>query len=60
VVAGYIRNTIAAAEIVRSLGPKLPKLLDRESARAVEGSGLAVENQSWLKQLLGSVRRGRR
>lgn len=57
--AQYLRNTIAAAEIVRSLGPKLPKLLDREATRAVAGAGLAVSDQSWLKQLMGTVRRAR-
>jgi hypothetical protein len=59
VAAQYLRNTIAAAEIVRSLGPKLPKLLDRESERTVEGTGLAVNDRSWLRQMLASVRRAR-
>ena len=55
----YLRNTIAAAEIVRSLGPKLPKLLDRQSARAIDGAGLAIKGESWLKQLRATVRRTR-
>ena len=59
VAAQYLRNTIAAAEIVRSLGPGLPKLLDRGSARAIQGAGLAVSGNSWLKQLLATVRRAR-
>jgi HTH-type transcriptional regulator, sugar sensing transcriptional regulator len=57
--AQYLRNTIAAAEIVRSLGPSLPKLLDRDSARAIQGPELAVDGRSWLKQLLATVRRAR-
>jgi HTH-type transcriptional regulator, sugar sensing transcriptional regulator len=55
----YLRNTIATAEIVRSVGSKLPKLLDRDAARALEGPALAVNNQSWMKQLLGTVRKSR-
>ena len=53
----YVRNTIAAAEIVRSIGPRLPKLLDAEAQRAVQGAGLAVGGESWLKRLTGAVRR---
>ena len=60
VAAQYLRNTIAAAEIVRSLGPKLPKLLDPEAARAVSGTRLAADSGgSWLKQLTAIVRRPR-
>lgn len=53
----YLRTTIAAAEIVRSLGPKLPGILDRRAARALESSGLALNNQSWLQQLVAAVKR---
>jgi hypothetical protein len=53
----YVRNTIAAAEIVRSLGPRLPTLLDAEAKRAVQGAGLASNGESWLKRLTGAVRR---
>jgi hypothetical protein len=60
IAAQYLRNTIAAAEIVRSLGPKLPKLLDREAARAIESAGLAVDRESWFRQLLSTVRKSRR
>ena len=52
----YLRNTIAAAEIVRSLGPKLPKLLDQSAIRAVQGAGLATGGESWLKRLSATVR----
>jgi sugar-specific transcriptional regulator TrmB len=59
IAANYLRNTIAAAEIVRSLGPKLPKLLDRDAVRAIEGAGLAAGSQSWFKQLMSTVRKAR-
>ena len=55
----YVRNTIAAAEIVRSLGPRLPKLLDRGALQAVQGAGLASGSESWLKRLSAAVRRAR-
>jgi hypothetical protein len=55
----YLRNTIAAAEIVRSLGPRLPKLLDRRALDAAEGAGLAVGGDSWLKRLSRIVRTNR-
>jgi hypothetical protein len=60
VASQYLRNTIASAEIVRSLGPKLPKLLDHEAARALNSAGLAGDSESWFKQLLATVRQGRR
>jgi hypothetical protein len=53
----YLRTTIAAAEIVRSLGAKLPAILDRRAARALESTGLAINNQSWLQQLVAAVKR---
>jgi hypothetical protein len=60
-IAGqYLRNTIAAAEIVRSLGPRLPKMLDRDAARAIEGSGLALDRQPWFKRVLTMARSARR
>jgi hypothetical protein len=55
----YIRNTIAAAEIVRSVGARLPKLLDGDARRAVDGAGLAAGGQSWLQRLSAVVRKGR-
>jgi hypothetical protein len=57
--AQYLRNTIAASEIVRSVGTRLPKLVDRDAARALEGAELAVNKQSWMKQLLETVRQAR-
>jgi predicted DNA-binding transcriptional regulator len=60
IAAQYVRNTIASAEIVRSLGRRLPQLLDREAARTLSGPALAAPGRgSWLTQLLGAVRRRR-
>ena len=53
----YLRNTIAAAEIARSLGPKLPKLLDASAAHAVQGAGLGSAGQSWMRRIAGAMRR---
>ena len=53
----YLRNTIAAAEIARSLGPKLPKLLDASAAHAVQGAGLGSGGQSWMRRIAGAMRR---
>ncbi len=55
-VAGqYVQNSIAAAEIVRSLGPKLPDLLDGRAARALLGPGLGLADESWMDRLLAAV-----
>ncbi|HEY7268649.1 MAG TPA: helix-turn-helix domain-containing protein, partial [Dehalococcoidia bacterium] len=45
--SGYLRNAIAAAEIVRSLGPDLASLVDAPARRAIEGAGLAADGRSW-------------
>lgn len=55
----YLRNTIATAEIVRSIGPRLPRLLDRGALQAVQGAGLAADDASWLKRLSAVVRRAK-
>jgi hypothetical protein len=57
--AQYLRTTIGVAEIVRSLGSRLPKLLDRQALDAVQGTSLAVEGESWLKRFSSVVRRTR-
>ena len=57
--AQYLRNTIAVAEIVRSVGSRLPKVLDAPALRAVQGAGLAEDGDSWLKRLSTVVRRSR-
>lgn len=53
----YLRHTIAAAEIVRSAGDRLPEMLDDEAARAIEGSATATGDVSWFRGLLRTVRR---
>ncbi|MDE3094902.1 MAG: TrmB family transcriptional regulator [Chloroflexota bacterium] len=53
----YLRDAIATAEIARSLGARLPKLLDREAADALQGGGLAAGGESWLKRMSAIVRR---
>jgi HTH-type transcriptional regulator, sugar sensing transcriptional regulator len=55
--AQYLRNTIAAAEIARSLGSKLPKLLDRGASRALTSGELGTGGQSWLRRIAAAVRR---
>jgi DNA-binding IscR family transcriptional regulator len=57
--AQYLRTTIGVAEIIRSLGSRLPKLLDRDALNAVQGTVLAVAGESWLKRLSSAVRRSR-
>jgi len=56
----YLRDAIATAEIARSLGSRLPKLLDREAAGALQGAGLATGGESWLKRMSAIVRRAPR
>jgi hypothetical protein len=58
--AQYLRNAIATAEIARSLGPRLPKLLDPEATSALGGEGLAAGGQSWLGRVSALVRRAHR
>jgi hypothetical protein len=56
----YLRDAIATAEISRSLGSRLPKLLDREAAGALQGAGLAAGGESWIKRMSAIVRRAPR
>ena len=56
----YLRDAIATAEIARSLGSRLPRLLDREAAGALQGAGLAAGGESWLKRMSAIVRRAPR
>ncbi len=51
----YLRNAIAAAEIVRSLGPRLRPILDERARRALEGAGLSTAGESWLERAFASV-----
>ncbi len=59
VAARYLQNTIAAAEIVRSLGPRLRRQLDSQAREALEGAGLAIGGTPWFERILSAVRRGR-
>jgi len=56
--AQYLRHAIAAAEIVRSVGPRLAELLDEQAREALQGSGLAAGGASWLDRMLAAVGRG--
>lgn len=52
----YIRHSIAVAEIVRSLGPRLRELLDEEALSAIQGVSLAtVDGKPWLEALLQAM-----
>lgn len=55
----YLRNAIAGAEIVRSLGPRLTSLLDAQAVQALQGAGLATGGTSWLEGMLDAVGKGR-
>lgn len=57
--AQYLRNAIAAAEIVRSLGPRLSELLDPQALEAVRGAGLASGGASWFDRMLVAVEAGK-
>ena len=48
----YLRNAVAAAEIVRSLGPRISEVLDDQAIRALRGAGLTTDGVSWLDSML--------
>jgi sugar-specific transcriptional regulator TrmB len=48
----YLRNAVAAAEITRSLGPRMQELLDERAVRALRSAGLATGASSWLERML--------
>jgi predicted transcriptional regulator len=48
----YLRNAVAAAEIVRNLGPRMTEVLDERAIRALRGAGLATDGLSWLDRML--------
>jgi HTH-type transcriptional regulator, sugar sensing transcriptional regulator len=50
--AGYLRNAIAAAEIVRSLGPNMASMVDARALSAIESAGLSSGGRTWLDRLL--------
>ena len=52
IASGYLRNAIAAAEIVRSLGRTSRRWSTEPARRAIEGAGLASDGQTWIERLL--------
>jgi Cd2+/Zn2+-exporting ATPase len=50
----FLENTIAVAEIARSLGPRLPALLDEEARGALQRAGIRLDATSWLDRLISS------
>jgi sugar-specific transcriptional regulator TrmB len=55
----YLQNAVAAAEITRSLGPRLEELLDERALRALTSTGLAAGGSSWLDRMLEVTGAGR-
>jgi len=51
----YLRNAVAAAEIVRSLGPRITDVLDERALRALSSAGLAAGSLSWLDRMLSAA-----
>ncbi len=51
----YIQNTIAAAEIVRSVGRRLPQLIDSRALGAIQGPGLSSGGTPWLDEIFAAV-----
>jgi DNA-binding MarR family transcriptional regulator len=51
----YLRNAVAAAEIVRSLGPRMTEVLDAQAIRALRSAGLATASVSWLDRMLSAA-----
>ena len=52
----YLRNAVAAAEIVRSLGPDMEQRLDGRALGALRGAGLAAGGSSWFDWMLAVSR----
>jgi hypothetical protein len=55
----FLENTIAVAEIARSLGPRLPRLLDDSARLALERTGVRIDETSWLERLIKQPRRSK-
>jgi predicted transcriptional regulator len=51
----YLSNAIAVSEIVRSLGPKLLAIVDKQAMSALKGSGLSLSSESWFDRMLSAV-----
>jgi HTH-type transcriptional regulator, sugar sensing transcriptional regulator len=50
----YLRNGVAAAEIVRSLGRRITEVLDDQALEALGSAGLATGGLSWLDRMLAA------
>jgi len=55
----YVQNAIAVAEIVRSIGRKLPGLVDDRARDALEGIELAGAGEPWLQRIVRLIGRHR-
>jgi predicted transcriptional regulator len=53
--SNYLRNAIAVAEIFRSEGPGLAQRLDAGALAALQSAGLAIDERSWLDEVLAAV-----
>lgn len=53
----YIRNAIALAEIVRSLGPALLQTLDARALEALRSSGLSADGVPWYERIYSAVKK---
>lgn len=52
----YMRHSIAVAEIVRSLGPRIRELLDKRALSAIDGVSLSsLDGKPWLQNLLQTM-----
>ncbi len=54
--ARYLQHSIAATEIVRSLGPRLGELLDERAQKAMRSAGLSAHGSAWLDRILAATR----
>lgn len=48
----YLRNAVAAAEILRNLGSRITDVLDEQALTALRGAGLATGDLTWLDRML--------
>ncbi len=53
----FLENTVAVAEIARSLGPNFLKLLDEDARYAVRRAGVRPDETSWLQPMFQSSSR---
>lgn len=55
VASRYLQNTIAIAEMIRSLGPRVRGLLDSQALETLEGADGIKGGASWLDDMLSAV-----